>query len=418
MKTFIFVCFAIILFNPLIGDEITLEWEASVNYGVRGQRTVVVNDTLLCHVGGKTYYGTPFGATYDYSFIETFTQSNGYWDIKETTTIQREYINAHGYDSKIYILGGAGYPVYPNEVEIYDPYAETITYGTPFPSPRAQAASAIYDGKIYIFGGTNGNEYLNSLWIYDIDTASWSQGSYFPIPMSVIDAVYHNGKIYSIGGFDGTTHDEVFAYDIALDSWTLVDNSPIPVSTNCLAVYQDYIYSIGAYNDEDLIMRYDISNGSWITYDSNFLGRRHASTVNYDNKILIVAGVARYNDNYQYFRIVQSIDPSIITGVDDIIPDTSVLKQELELNQNSPNPFNPSTTINYTINKTGVIEINIYNITGQLVRTLVNEHRDIGDYEIIWNGKNNDGIDVSSGQYFYQIKSDEFVSSKKMILLK
>lgn len=88
------------------------------------------------------------------------------------------------------------------------------------------------------------------------------------------------------------------------------------------------------------------------------------------------------------------------------------------LSQNYPNPFNPTTTINYQISRPGSIKINIYDVNGRLVRQLINERKTTGKYSVTWDGKNEYGNPVASGNYFYQIVSEDFVQAKKMILLK
>lgn len=88
------------------------------------------------------------------------------------------------------------------------------------------------------------------------------------------------------------------------------------------------------------------------------------------------------------------------------------------LNQNSPNPFNPETSIGYSLPKNGNVTIDIFNSRGQLIRTLVNETKIAGNYNIIWNGKDQSGQSVSSGIYFYKMKSGDYISTKKMVLMK
>jgi parallel beta-helix repeat protein len=88
------------------------------------------------------------------------------------------------------------------------------------------------------------------------------------------------------------------------------------------------------------------------------------------------------------------------------------------LAQNYPNPFNPSTTIEYALPRDTWIRITIYNILGKKVRTLVNERQPAGGKRITWDGKNDEGDEVASGIYFYQIKTGEFSQSKKMVVLK
>jgi len=86
---------------------------------------------------------------------------------------------------------------------------------------------------------------------------------------------------------------------------------------------------------------------------------------------------------------------------------------EYSLLQNYPNPFNPATTINYQIPKSGLVTIMIYDILGREVKTLVNEVKNPGKYKIEFNGSN-----LSSGIYFCRLKAENYISTKKMILLK
>ena len=89
-----------------------------------------------------------------------------------------------------------------------------------------------------------------------------------------------------------------------------------------------------------------------------------------------------------------------------------------DLKQNFPNPFNPSTTIRYSIDSPKKVSVKIYNVSGQLIKEINKEHSQPGVYQAIWNGKNNFGQKVSSGTYFYQLTVGNYSEAKKMILLK
>ena len=88
------------------------------------------------------------------------------------------------------------------------------------------------------------------------------------------------------------------------------------------------------------------------------------------------------------------------------------------LSQNYPNPFNPETTIEYSLKEPGNICLEIYNIRGQKVRTLVNEFKAVGYYNVIWEGTDDNDKNVASGIYFYQMKTKDYSTVKKMILLR
>ncbi len=101
------------------------------------------------------------------------------------------------------------------------------------------------------------------------------------------------------------------------------------------------------------------------------------------------------------------------------------IPQRFALSQNYPNPFNPITTVPYTVSGSRVIvhgpihsTLKVYNILGQLVRTLVDEEKIPGNYEIIWDGKDDSGKEVGSGIYFYQLRTKEYTDIKKMVLLR
>jgi hypothetical protein len=89
------------------------------------------------------------------------------------------------------------------------------------------------------------------------------------------------------------------------------------------------------------------------------------------------------------------------------------------LEQNYPNPFNPQTTIAFTMKERARVKIDVYNVSGELVKTLLDETRDAGAYSnVTWNGTNNAGQTVSSGVYFYRLVTNNFSQTKKMVLLK
>jgi hypothetical protein len=91
---------------------------------------------------------------------------------------------------------------------------------------------------------------------------------------------------------------------------------------------------------------------------------------------------------------------------------------EFALLQNYPNPFNPETTIKYNLAEGSSVQLRIYNIVGQVVRTLVADRQSAGRYQVRWNGTDDRGVAVSSGIYFYQISAGKFQDVKRLMLLK
>ena len=118
--------------------------------------------------------------------------------------------------------------------------------------------------------------------------------------------------------------------------------------------------------------------------------------------------------NWSYFDLVEA---EMIWGV-------GISQHEIsQINQtkctNFPNPFNPITTISFSVTQTlSFVTLDIYNIKGQKVKKLVNEVLPAGEHSVFWHGKDSNGKRVSSGIYFYKLKAGDFQKVRKMILLK
>ena len=99
-------------------------------------------------------------------------------------------------------------------------------------------------------------------------------------------------------------------------------------------------------------------------------------------------------------------------------PNVKVVPDEFALLQNFPNPFNPSTEIRFSLPSNEYVNLNIYNMAGQKIKTLKAENMVAGYHSVFWNGINNVGNPVSAGMYFYSIQSNSFNKTKKMLFLK
>ena len=99
------------------------------------------------------------------------------------------------------------------------------------------------------------------------------------------------------------------------------------------------------------------------------------------------------------------------------VGDTPILLAT-ELNGNYPNPFNPETAIKFALKEAGNVRIDVFNIKGQHVKTLINEHLEAAHHSVVWDGKDTNGVNVSSGVYFYKMKTGKYSETKKMILMK
>jgi hypothetical protein len=100
------------------------------------------------------------------------------------------------------------------------------------------------------------------------------------------------------------------------------------------------------------------------------------------------------------------------------IDDITGLPADFQLEQNYPNPFNANTSIAYSLNSESRVELDIYDIGGRLVATLVDGVQTAGDHQIVWDGSDSDGKAVASGFYFYRLTAEGKSQAKRMVLLK
>lgn len=159
----------------------------------------------------------------------------------------------------------------------------------------------------------------------------------------------------------------------------------------------------------------------WFTFVGEGSGLKHMiDPVDYDS-----AYDGLYTDNLSGIAQAEEI-PENIDGVWYVAYDTFkgiITSEEVSVDaavpsatavaQNSPNPFNPTTTISYTLAEAGIVSVDIFNVAGQKVDTVINDFIDAGSHSVVW-----DASDFSAGVYFYTVKSGDFSKTMKMTLIK
>ena len=95
-----------------------------------------------------------------------------------------------------------------------------------------------------------------------------------------------------------------------------------------------------------------------------------------------------------------------------------VQPKTFNLSANWPNPFNPETSLRYALPEAAQVKLEVYDMLGQKVRTLVNGLQNVGQYTVQWDARNDLGHSVASGLYFYRIEAGNFVQTRKMTLLR
>ena len=115
----------------------------------------------------------------------------------------------------------------------------------------------------------------------------------------------------------------------------------------------------------------------------------------------------------------KTLPPSSSVSVTVVVANKSksLLPEGFSLSQNYPNPVNLETVIKYALPEDCHVELTIYNMLGQKVKTLVNQYQDAGYKMVHWNGRDDKGYEIASGLYFYKIKTPKYTESKKMIFV-
>ena len=123
--------------------------------------------------------------------------------------------------------------------------------------------------------------------------------------------------------------------------------------------------------------------------------------------------IARSEDN----RNIEIIDnpEEIPTDVED---DVIQVPEISYLDANYPNPFNASTTLSFGVKEAGAVRLSVYNGRGRLVKTLVNDTKAPGQYQIVWDGKDEYNNAVAAGLYLIRMESDGFIQTRKALLIK
>jgi hypothetical protein len=182
---------------------------------------------------------------------------------------------------------------------------------------------------------------------------------------------------------------------------------------------REVLFSPYDYEIEGIII-YDVANNRKLFEltdpDADNLDLEYFGDVDGDGELEMV--ISYYTPHPQIWKTYVYSTGVRKTSIGEDVEYVSRIPHNHKLNQNFPNPFNPITTIGFQVQKSGDVELTIFNSLGQSIRTLVDESREPGEYSVQWDGKDDNGRLLASGVYFYQLKVGDFVSTKKMIMLK
>jgi hypothetical protein len=180
-------------------------------------------------------------------------------------------------------------------------------------------------------------------------------------------------------------------------------NSGVNGSTDAVIEFKINLDSLAAINGDSVFSAEEgmrvIFEPTWHDNDGSYEGNIVLSSLNNDN--------AWQTTNVWSHTYIGRYDGNILSADEDIVA------TRFELKANYPNPFNPTTTIEYSIGMAGQTRLMVYDIMGREIAMLVNEYRPMGTHKIVWNASS-----MPSGIYFYRLETSSFTRTQKMVLMK
>ena len=221
-----------------------------------------------------------------------------------------------------------------------------------------------------------------------------------------------------INGTDPVSASETYNYMQGLnkDGTVLID--PTTGNTTTFMLSGDPVAGTGWLDSNPADKRFMLNSGPFTMVPGDTQEVVAAIILGQGTDRLTSITVMKYNDEFAQSAFDSS---NVWTDVEE-----ETAREELTaqfcLSANYPNPFNPVTRIQYTVGGSQThplpVTLRVYNVLGQVVRTLVNERKERGTYEVIWDGKDESGDEVASGVYFYKLQAEGFSQTKKMVMMK
>jgi len=331
-------------------------------------------------------------------------------------------------DGKVYIHGGYGENNLLDDMWQYDMATNEwtqINQPADKPDPRYGHTVVSVNGKDYLYGGKNdsGTDFMD-FWSYDPGSNDWQEDDDFHPPSAghAIGAV--GGTIYAYGGIrwnEDDYRDDTRYYDTPLgNSWTYTytsGDSPGPLAfmfhtfMHNLANHCMYLFGgeNGSKELQDSFYKFNMDTHTWYQLPAGPPALSHGSMAitwtNEDTTLVLFGGLNSsgepVDENWQYNFDEESWE--VLTAIDDQNNQTQPLAY---LYDNYPNPFKNSTTISYAIREKSYVNLSIYNVNGQHIKTLTSGMQSSGTHEINWSANDNDANSLPYGIYFYNLKID------------
>lgn len=425
MKKLVFIYLILICsFLKLFSQNLQWQEVGRMPFPVKGHRAVVLDSVILIIGGFSDSLNMPV------NFIQEFNPYTNSWRIIGQMKIRRINFLAEKEGDSLIFIGGVNRPQNINDyysMEIWkknsQPYI--LRYNPIF--NRIFSTGIKVNKKLYLFGGRkiyhhHDTTRFNYLVEYDVEKDSIIF-SIERFPNSPENAFHQavarlNSKIYIFGGVVGGITNSIYSYDLQSRYLNRIPMNLLRPRAGAEAINLDTnsILIIGGYNEFFKALKnteiFSLSNQIYSIQEGPPMksARKEFAAVRFNNSIYVFGGENQFD---KIVPIVEKLD--LITGVSD---KTEQIPDNIILYQNYPNPFNPSTTISFKISQKTKVFLEIFDIFGKRIKTLVDDEFDSGIHHFIWNGTDDFNNQAASGIYFYRLIVGNNSLTKKMILIR
>jgi len=249
---------------------------------------------------------------------------------------------------------------------------------------------------------------IGNLWQYSEIPGSYTESK------AIKDTLMLNGKTYTqingalVNGYFRKENSKVYLYNLSSNDESLLYDFSLTTG-DTLSINIDG-------SDTVVTTVYEEGTGEIFGLQRYYMAflTKHSSSTAYGIKYITDGfGFSAYNGEVLSYGLSGAIINGIPYGVINQVRNTENFPIIYQLMQNFPNPFNPSTKIKFSVPEQGIVQIKVFNVLGKEIKTLLNDYRRAGKYEVVFDAGN-----LPSGIYFYRIVSGKYKETKKMILLK
>ena len=265
--------------------------------------------------------------------------------------------------------------------------------------------------------------YRQEYWSFDFDKEDYVKDWEEYITISIIDTITYEGNTYYLFDDNNAYYRDglyIYKYDLTWDyeglfyDFTPCDSTCTPGELGKITYYYNNDYQ------SCFVTRYDIEQevpaGTFESFKFTFGCDTHI--FKYNIIAINIGLIYRSEWFFENHTIKEWLVYAKVNGKEYGATAVTEKPQQIVSLHNYPNPFNPTTTITYTLPSPGFASIMIYNIMGQTVRELVSESMSSGTFSVIWDGKNDFGKSVSSGIYLSRLQTGKHTEMGRMLLMK